>query len=319
MLHHFDHRLGTYEGQTESQANQGTLPPVTDAQHADPHFLTLPWYWVPEAEVTTRLRDRWDRGWLLGWRDICRNTDQRTVIASLLPRAGVGHTFPIMIPSSEAPAAIAALYANLNSFAFDYLARQKIGGTHLSYGLLKQLPVLPPIASVSHAAWAPGQTLRGWLLPRVLELTYTAWDLLPIARDCGHDGPPFRWDAGRRFSLRCELDAAFFHLYGLSRDDAAYILDTFPVVRRKDEDQHGEYRTQRVILEIYDRMAEAIHTGVPYQTLLDPPPADPRVAHLPRGAARRAGDVYELIDLASAHPTETSIPVRLPPDDQVEE
>ena len=122
-------------------------------------------------------------------------------------------------------------------------------------------------------------------MPRVLELTYTAWDLEPFARDLGYDGPPFRWDPERRFLLRCELDAAFFHLYGLERDDVDYIMDTFPIVRRKDEQAHGEYRTKRVILEIYDELAEAIATGRPYQTRLDPPPADPRVAHPPRRAA----------------------------------
>ncbi len=127
-------------------------------------------------------------------------------------------------------------------------------------------------------------TVVYWLLPRVLELTYTAWDLEPFARDCGYDGPPFRWDSARRFLLRCEIDAAFFHLYGLGRDDTAYVLDTFPVVRKRDEAQHGEYRTARVILETYDRMADAARTGVPYVTLLDPPPADPRVAHPARSS-----------------------------------
>jgi len=106
--------------------------------------------------------------------------------------------------------------------------------------------------------------------------------LQPFARDCGYDGPPFRWDAARRFLLRCELDAAFFLLYGIGRDDADYILDTFPVVRRRDEQEHGEYRTKRVILEIYGRMVEATGTGTPYQTILDPPPADPTQAHAPR-------------------------------------
>jgi hypothetical protein len=100
-----------------------------------------------------------------------------------------------------------------------------------------------------------------------------------FAEDLGYDGPPFRWDAERRFLLRCELDAAFFHLYGIERDDVDYIMDTFPIVRRHDEQAHGEYRTRRVILEIYDAMARAMQTGQPYQTRLDPPPADPRVAH----------------------------------------
>jgi hypothetical protein len=118
-----------------------------------------------------------------------------------------------------------------------------------------------------------------WLLPRVLEPTYTSWDLQPFAEDCGYSGPPFRWDPERRFLLRCELDAAFFDLYGSSRDDAAYILDTFPIVRRKEEERFGEYRTKRVMLEIYDALADAARTGQPYQTRLNPPPADPRVAH----------------------------------------
>ena len=100
-----------------------------------------------------------------------------------------------------------------------------------------------------------------------------------VARDCGYDGPPYRWDEERRFLLRCELDAAYFHLYGIERDDVDYILETFPIVKRKDIAKHGEYRTQRVILEIYDEMAAAMRSGVPYSTRLDPPPADPRVAH----------------------------------------
>ena len=118
-----------------------------------------------------------------------------------------------------------------------------------------------------------------WVFPRVVELVFTAWDLASFARDCGYDGRPFRWGESRRFLLRCELDAAFFHLYGINRNDAAYILDTFPIVRKKDEAVHREYRTQRVILEIYDHMAEAIKSGDAYETVLDPPPADPRVAH----------------------------------------
>jgi hypothetical protein len=136
--------------------------------------------------------------------------------------------------------------------------------------------------------------LRFWLLPRILELTYTAWDLEPFARDCGYDGPPYRWDAGRRFLLRCELDAAFFHLYGISREDVVYVMETFPVVKRKDEQQHGEYRTKRVILEIYDALAEAARTGQPYRTRLDPPPADPRVTHQPQKAQRAVAVVDPL-------------------------
>jgi hypothetical protein len=98
-------------------------------------------------------------------------------------------------------------------------------------------------------------------------------------RDMGYDDAPFRWDEERRFLLRCELDAAYFHLYGIQCDDVDYIMETFPIVKRKDEKAHGHYRTKDKILEIYDAMAEAMKTGQAYQTLLDPPPANPSVAH----------------------------------------
>lgn len=55
------------------------------------------------------------------------------------------------------------------------------------------------------------------------------------------------------------------------------------LVRSKDEQKFdGDYRTKRVILEIYDALAESIRSGQPYQTRLDPPPADPRCCHPPR-------------------------------------
>lgn len=278
MMHHFDHRFGTYEGQTVAQENQGKLPEFDDVAHADAERLTHPYYWIGDSEVANRLNDRWTRGWLLGWRDISRSTDQRTVIASLIPLVGVGNKLPIML-TTVAPPAIVCLYANLCSFVLDYAARQKVGGTSLNYFLLKQFPVLSPERYRDNTQWSPEICVADWLLPRVLELTYTARDLEPFARDVGYNGPPFRWAPDRRLLLRCELDAAFFHLYGLSRDDIDYVMDTFPIVRKNDEKAHGGYRTKRVILEIYDAMAEAARTGTPYETLLNPPPADPRVAH----------------------------------------
>ena len=118
----------------------------------------------------------------------------------------------------------------------------------------------------------------------VLVLCYTSWDLSKVGKDIKYIGPPFRWNEDRRFLLRCELDAIYFHLYEIARDDVDYIMETFPIVRKKDEAKYGEYRTKRVILEVYDRIAESIRTGEPYQTLLDPPPADPSLAHPPKAS-----------------------------------
>ena len=289
MVHHFDHRFGSYDGQTEAQANQGKLPELTAEQHADPALPSLPRYWVDIAAVESALAPQhnekghliwegWSRPWLLGWRDITGAGVFRTVIASVIPRVAVGHKVPLLL-SASSPMLVAALLANLDSFLLDYAARQKLGGTSLTYFVVKQLPVLRPSAYEAIAEWSPKQSVADWMLPRVLELTYTAWDLEGWAADLGHTGAPFRWDDERRALLRAELDAAFFHLYGISRDDTDYILGTFPVVRANEEKAFGEYRSRRLILEAYDAMARAIATGSTYATPLSPPPAEPSLTH----------------------------------------
>ena len=89
---------------------------------------------------------------------------------------------------------------------------------------------------------------------RADELSYTAWDLEPFAKDCGYEGPPFRWDPERRFRLRCELDACFFRLYGLTRQEVDYVLGTFPIVEKNEVKTWGEYRTRRVVGEVFEGM-----------------------------------------------------------------
>ena len=206
----------------------------------------------------------------------------RTIVPAILPRVGLLGTqkFPLLLPMRGEAVEVACLYANLASFALDYVARQKIGGTSLTYFYLKQFPVPPPTAYAQPCLWNDAvHNFKDWMLPRVVELTYTAWDLETFAQDCGWFGPPFRWDEARRFQLRCELDAAFFHLYGLNHDDTAYILDTFPIVKRRDEEKHGHYRTKDRILEIYDALAEAHRTNHAYVSPLNPAPASIGATH----------------------------------------
>ena len=220
--------------------------------------------------MAERLDDTWDRYWLLGWRDITGAEKIRTVIACIIPRSAVGDTFLLMMPSSD-PQVVTNLYANLSSMPFDYCTRQKVGGVHLKYFTMRQLPALRPEAYAVPAPWAPSIRIRDWLLPRVLELTYTAWNLKPFAEDCGDDGAPFIWNPERRLQLRCEIDAAFFRLYGISQDDADYILDTFPVLERAEQREYGEYRTKRLVLESYDALTAASETGTTYRSPLGPP------------------------------------------------
>lgn len=174
-------------------------------------------------------------------------------------------------PLVQAPdaARAALLLATLNSFALDFATRTSVGGTDLSYFIVKQLPVPDPAAFLAPFA---GATYEDFILPRVLELSYTSWSLEGFARDLGYDGPPFAWDEERRLLIRCELDAAFFHLFGLDEHDVAYVLDTFPIIRDREEARFGEYRSKREILTAYRRMAAALRSGADYVTALAPAP-----------------------------------------------
>ena len=147
----------------------------------------------------------------------------------------------------------ALLLSALNSFAVDFAARTSVGGTDLSFFVIRQLPVVEPGDFLGELA--RGATYADFIIPRVLELTYTSWEVRGFAEDLGYYGPPFQWDEERRFLIKCQLDAAMFHLYGLDRDDVDYIMDTFPIVKRNDERAYGEYRTKRAILELYDQIA----------------------------------------------------------------
>ncbi len=289
LMHQFDHRWATYDsllgvfklGASILQSAGAAEDPdklivrdLTPAEKADPRTVALPRYWVAAGEVAERLGGN-DRGWLLGFRDIARSTDERTAIFGVLPRTGVGNNNPLMLFERETESSrYCGLVADLSGLVLDWVARQKLGGVHMNFFLAKQLPVLPP------ATYTPA--LLAFIVPRVLELVYTAWDLQPFAADLGHDGPPFVWDDARRFVLRCELDALYFHLYGIARDDVDYIMDTFPIVRRKDEAAYGEYVTKAAILQVYDALAtgQGLEAALAaYVSPLDPPPGDDAARH----------------------------------------
>jgi hypothetical protein len=241
LLWHYDHRYATFAG--------GDSREVSPAEHARPDFLIRPRYWVPATEVEKRLADQtWERRWLIGFRKITNTTNERTIVAGLIPYAGVGHSAPLLLAHQPGPQ-ILALIANLTSLVLDYVARQKVGGTNLTFYHTKQFPVLPPdryTAADLH-----------FIVPRVLELVYTAWDMASLAQDvwaeadpalrtaiqawlasapCHPDTPPawvagpypfppFVWDEARRAILRAELDAYYAHLYGLTRKQLRYLLD----------------------------------------------------------------------------------------------
>lgn len=209
--------------------------------------------------ITRQLLENRRPQYLLGWRDICRSTDERTAIASIIPHSAVGNNFPlVLVDKSLWGKPLAALYANLCSLVFDFVTRHKVGGTHLNFFIFRQLPVLPP----SHYS----ERDLSFITSRVLELSYTGNSLRPFAEDLGYNGAPFPFDPKRRHQLRCELDAYYARLYQLNRDDLRYILDpaevmgddypseTFRGLKSKEMNQFGEYRTRRLVLEAWDKL-----------------------------------------------------------------
>ena len=248
MIHQFDHRASSVRVNPENTHNPYLSEEVTEAQHADPSFLPGSEYWVPAKDVEPTMPRK--RGWTLGFRDIARPTDARTIIASLVPWAGFGNTVPLLL--ADGGDATVCLAANLNALCVDFVARQKAQGTHMNWYIVEQLPV---IASEDYDRQFGATTARDLVRDHVLRLTYTANDMAPFARDLGYQGPPFIWDEEERRHLRARLDALYFHLYGLSRDDADYVLSTFPIVRAQDNKEFGAYRTRDLILAYMNALA----------------------------------------------------------------
>lgn len=285
MFWFYDHRFGTYEGRVDR--SDVHLPRVSTRQHSDPSFIAIPWYWVPEEEVEDSLGKRnWHKNWLIVYRRITNASNERTAIFGVLPRVGVGDTGPLLMPFKSSHL-IPCLLANLNSLIFDWVARQKIGGTHLGFFFLEQLPVLPPSAYRREDMF--------FIVPRVIELVYTAWDVKAFADDVwksadeelrraieeqwreneretggnewkppewlaclrrqeieeGMPFPPFRWDEGRRAVLQAELDAYFAILYGLNRKQLRYILDPKDLTEKEVEEITSDYE------EVEDPLDEA--------------------------------------------------------------
>jgi len=162
----------------------------------------------------------------------------------------------IRFGESISPRRQCCLLANLNSFVLDFVARQKIGGIHLNYFILEQLPLLPPDRYADRCLWNKRQTLEKWISDRVLKLSCTADDMRPFAKVAEFDPPVHRWNPTERAELMTELDAAFFLLYGISRVNAEYILSTFQGTSRPDESTGELFQTDISILDAYDRLSQ---------------------------------------------------------------
>lgn len=259
MVDFYDHRAASYMNRGDERGYR-VLPESSFEEHADSQFEVQTYYWVLENELKRRIPDTWHKKWLLGFKNVTSPTNERTFICSLIPLFGVGHSMPLIFPSTDTCVS-AYLLCNLSSLFFDYLVRQKLGGINMTYFNIKQFPVFPPSTY--------GIRDRSFIIPRVLELAFTSEAMRPFAEDLGYQGPPFRWDPERRAYLKAELDAYYARLYGLTRNELRYILDpsdvkgedypseTFRVLKKNEIHNFGEYRTARLVLQAWDRQEES--------------------------------------------------------------
>ena len=248
MVQAYDHRAADVRINPDNPHRPAQAVAATDEQHRDPSWSPTPQYWVSASECDWPATT----SWLLGFKEITAPTNARTFIAALFPAVGFGNKVPLLAPESSVHNEW-LLAANFNATVFDFATRQKVQGQTLNLFIVEQLPVVPP--NLYEQIHFGDKTAAEVIRDAVLELTYTAHDLAPFAKDLGHVNaagevrPPFVWNAERRLHLQAKLDALFFHLYGLTnRDDIRYIYSTFPIVERQETAAQGHYRSRDLCL-----------------------------------------------------------------------
>jgi hypothetical protein len=233
-IYHFNHRYSNWNGITTESTNNSHL--------CNTDFKIKTQYYLTREELVSRFGSS---KWFLAYRMITNSTNERTMVASIIPNYPCGHSLSLI----ETETLLHALFLEgcLNSYVFDFFSRQTVGGTNFNHWILKQLPVLDfNVVSVE---------LQNIITEKILRLNYTAFDLKPMAEEFGFIGEPFVWNNLERLQLQCEIDAIYAHLYNLEKDELDYILETFPIIKRKDIVKYGSYRTKETILKMYDEFS----------------------------------------------------------------
>lgn len=264
----FDHRFASF-GYSEQRSlldcEQGSLLDVHDVDitlKRDRTFRIIPRYWVRHEHVAVRMAEKgWTKSWVLASRNLARATDARTFVVSVLPsNYALGHSATVILPDVNSDEIAACLFAAFNSLVVDYILRIKQSGANVSMFFVKQLPILPP------EAFKPEDV--EFIASRVAMLTRTADDINAVWLT---EYPAYTFQEPReRLKIRAELDAYIAKMYGLTREELRYILDpsdvmgpdhpsvTFPGLKKKETELYGEYLTQRLVLEAYDKLVSGV-------------------------------------------------------------
>ncbi len=267
MVQAYDHRAASIRIERGNWVRQGQTIAPTLVERQNPEHVALPRWYVDEQAVRGALSDG-DRPALLAYKDVTSPTNQRTMIAAFIPYAAVANSAPLMLMDGMPWSRRCCLLANLNSFVYDFVGRQKVGGVHLNFFIVEQLPVLPPDRYDERCPWDRRRSLEKWIAPRVLKLSCTANDMAPLGEACGMDPPVHKWKPNERSRILAELDAAYLLLYGIDRDDAIYILSTFQAARAKDAPGMFDPDADRMlspagrrVIDAYDKLAARVESS----------------------------------------------------------
>ncbi len=256
MIQMYDHRAASVVVNDENWMRQGQTVATSLVEHQNPEYCVTPRWWIEETEVEKAL-EGFSKDKIIAFKNVTSPTNERTMIASFIPYAGVIHSAPLILTGNNiSHQETACLLANLNSFVYDYICRQKIGGVNLSYFIINQLPTLPPDFYEEVCPWEKKKTLEKWISERVSKLTCTSNDMTSLAEAAGFKPKVHKWKTAERAKLMAELDAAYFILYGIKRKDVEYILSTFSGLKKDKESLLDNTTTTSQILKYYDQFCK---------------------------------------------------------------
>ena len=254
MTRDYDHRASKVVMNPANWYMNYSAESASLVEHQNPEFLPMGRWWVDAREVLERATASMKTG-AISFHDIARANDTRTMVACMVPYGGTSNTLPLILKGDGITwRRFACLLGCLNSLAFDFVTRQKAGGAHLNFFIVEQIPTLPPDRYDDPCPWSKRTKLQDWIAERVLKLTCTSEDMVPLAEAAEFPEKIHKWKDDERAKLRAELDAAYFILYGINRDDVEYILGTFQGISKEDEAPGEVGQTRVLIMDAYDRL-----------------------------------------------------------------
>jgi hypothetical protein len=245
LIQQYDHRYATFQDTTPEQQQSGSARLVRADEKSNIDFEIQPRYYSPRQTMLEKNeRWGWPNNWYFAYRVISSSTNERCSIASIIPKSIVSYSaYLIFIENIDD---VLLHLANMNSFWFDFTVRTKVT-LNFPPVILEQCPYIKA-DSLDRVAVERIKEL-------VVDLSYTAKDLDEFGEVFGRTKPK-QWNHEERFRVQCEIDGILARVYGLDESDIDYVLDTFSIIKRKDESKFGSYRTKEEIIRHYNNYSQ---------------------------------------------------------------